>query len=95
MISIKIKFLSILSDLIGKEDLTLSLQDNINLESVIEKVTSLLNEEIKASKLNSPEIIKKYILFSLNGKDIRSFKSQEYDVSDGDEISLLPAIAGG
>lgn len=39
----------------------------------------------------------KRLFFSiyLNGQDIRSLKKMETSVKDGDQLSIIPAIAGG
>ncbi len=39
--------------------------------------------------------LNKYILLSLNGKDIRHYNDLKTILQDGDEIIFLPAIAGG
>ena len=39
--------------------------------------------------------IRRFINFYLNDEDIRFKDNQETTVSDGDQISIVPAIAGG
>ncbi len=39
--------------------------------------------------------IRRFINFYLNDEDIRFKDNQETQVSDGDQISIVPAIAGG
>ncbi|MBI4582565.1 MAG: MoaD family protein [Planctomycetes bacterium] len=39
--------------------------------------------------------IRRFILVSLNGEDIRTLQGQKTPVKDGDEIIIIPAIAGG
>ena len=36
-----------------------------------------------------------YFSIYLNGKDIRSLKKMETPIKDGDQLSIIPAIAGG
>jgi molybdopterin converting factor small subunit len=45
--------------------------------------------------LTPENTLSKYIILSLNGKDIRSTNYLDIHIHDGDEITLLPAIAGG
>lgn len=40
-------------------------------------------------------LLKWFINFYLNGQDIRLLDGENTRVSDGDEISIIPAIAGG
>ena len=39
--------------------------------------------------------IRKFINFYVNEEDIRFLNNQETSVKDGDQISIVPAIAGG
>ncbi len=39
--------------------------------------------------------IRRFINFYLNDEDIRFKDNQETTVSDGDQVSIVPAIAGG
>ncbi len=39
--------------------------------------------------------IRRFINFYLNDEDIRFKDNQETPVNDGDQISIVPAIAGG
>ncbi|MDR4505625.1 MAG: MoaD/ThiS family protein [Candidatus Scalindua sp.] len=39
--------------------------------------------------------IRKFINFYVNEEDIRFLNNQETPVKDGDQISIVPAIAGG
>jgi molybdopterin synthase sulfur carrier subunit len=39
--------------------------------------------------------IRRFINIYLNDEDIRFLKSEETEVKEGDEVSIVPAIAGG
>jgi molybdopterin synthase sulfur carrier subunit len=39
--------------------------------------------------------IRRFINIYLNNEDIRFLKNEETEVRDGDEVSIIPAIAGG
>ena len=39
--------------------------------------------------------LRRFINFYLNDEDIRFLKSEETALKDGDELSIVPAIAGG
>jgi molybdopterin synthase sulfur carrier subunit len=39
--------------------------------------------------------VRRFINIYLNDEDIRFLKNEETQVKDGDEISIVPAIAGG
>lgn len=39
--------------------------------------------------------LRRFINFYVNDEDIRFMKSEETELKDGDELSIVPAIAGG
>lgn len=39
--------------------------------------------------------IRRFVNIYLNEEDIRFLKNEETEVKDGDEVSIIPAIAGG
>ena len=50
---------------------------------------------IKARLLDDQGSIRRFVLVYVNGEDIRFGKEQQTPVKEGDEVSILPAIAGG
>ncbi|MHA2431026.1 MAG: MoaD/ThiS family protein [Promethearchaeota archaeon] len=95
MIDIKIAFLSLLADITGKDAIILSIDENSNIKDIIKKLNLKFGKEFENTILNSPDVLSKYIILILNGKDIRSFDGLDTIIHQGDEISFLPAIAGG
>ena len=51
--------------------------------------------EIKDRLRDENGVLRKFINIFLNGKDIRLAAGENTEVMDNDEISILPAIAGG
>jgi len=39
--------------------------------------------------------IRRFVNIYLNEEDVRFLKAEETEVKDGDEVSIIPAIAGG
>lgn len=39
--------------------------------------------------------VRRFVNIYVNEEDIRFLKNQETEIKDGDEISIIPAIAGG
>ena len=52
-------------------------------------------EGFKARLCDEKGQIRRFINFYLNDEDIRFKDNQETQVNDGDQISIVPAIAGG
>lgn len=95
MIYIKIYFLSILADITGKKEINLAVKENSTIKQILEKLILKFGKEFEKTILNSPNDLNKYIILGLNGKQIRSLDYLNKVIQEGDEISFLPAIAGG
>jgi molybdopterin synthase sulfur carrier subunit len=64
------------------------------IREVIEKLGQI-NPEIKARILDENGEVRRFINIYLNNEDIRFLKGLDTDLKNGDEISIIPAIAGG
>lgn len=95
MSNIKIFFLSLLEDITGVNEITLNIENNSTIKDVLKLLTSEFGKEFKITIFENPDTLSKYIIISLNGRDIRSLKNLDSNLHDGDEVALLPAIAGG
>ncbi|MFX1494880.1 MAG: MoaD/ThiS family protein [Promethearchaeota archaeon] len=95
MIDVKIAFLSLLADITGKKVFILSIDENSSIKDIINKLNLKFGKEFEKIIMNSPDALSKYIILGLNGKDIRSFNGLDTIIHQGDEVSFLPAIAGG
>ena len=95
MIDIKIFFLSLLTDITGIEEIIMSFDDNSTIKDVLKRLNLKFGKDFENTIMNTPDLLSKYILIGKNGKDIRSFDGLITNVQEGDEIFLLPAIAGG
>ena len=95
MITIKINFLSLLSDIFGTEELTYTANDNCAIEDILEMLSKEFGQNFERVLHNSSRKSNSYIIIALNGEDIRLLESIQTPVHDGDEIIFLPAIAGG
>lgn len=95
MVNVKVSFLSLLVDIIGKEEITLSVNENSKVKEILENLKLPLGKAFEEKIFDAEGKLSKYIILGLNGKDIRSFKGLDTIIKEGDEISFLPAIAGG
>lgn len=57
----------------------------------LEKKYPGMKERIYDDKGN----LRRFINFYVNDEDIRFLKSEDTELKDGDELSIVPAIAGG
>lgn len=95
VLNIKISFLSLLVDIIGREEISLSIEENSTIKDVLKQLVIKFGKDFEKIIFKSPDDISKYIILSLNGRDIRFFNNLNTPLHNGDEIILLPAIAGG
>ncbi|MFT7597936.1 MAG: molybdopterin synthase sulfur carrier subunit [Acidimicrobiales bacterium] len=66
-------------------------------DSVGEVVTSLVTEYpgLEANLLDESGQVRKFVNIYINDEDIRFLDKLETAVSAGDEVAILPAVAGG
>ena len=95
MTRVKINFLSILSEIIGKREISLKIKENSSIEDLVEQLREDLGQTFDVYFFEPDNSLKKYIIIALNGKDIRQIENLSTIVHNGDNISFLPAIAGG
>ncbi len=95
MFELKVNFLSLLEDLIGFDSVIIFLDENSTVKDMLEKLTQKFGKKFQRNILNSTNELNKYIILGINGKDIRSLDNLNTAIGENDEISFLPAIAGG
>jgi molybdopterin synthase sulfur carrier subunit len=74
----------------GKEEVEGEPGTIINLINNLDKKFPGIGERISEGGK-----IRRFINIYLNEEDIRFLKNEETEVKDGDEVSIIPAIAGG
>jgi len=95
MFELKVNFLSLLEDLIGFDSVNIFLDEHSTVKDMLEKLTQKFGKKFQRNILNSTNELNKYIILGINGKDIRSLDNLNTIIGENDEISFLPAIAGG
>ena len=95
MIAVKISFLSLLKDRIGVKELNMDLEDNATVNDVFSKLFEKFGENIKTVLVKKTGELNDHVVIMLNEKNIRSLDELNTKIQNKDEITLLPAIAGG
>ncbi|MHA1299884.1 MAG: MoaD/ThiS family protein [Candidatus Helarchaeota archaeon] len=94
MPKVKILFFSTLFDLTNTESIELDI--NGTVKDALTKVFEIYGDAFKTRILDkNTGKIKRYIIVAVNRKDIRHLKGYDTELSESDEISILPAVAGG
>jgi molybdopterin synthase sulfur carrier subunit len=70
------------------------------VETTAGTILSIVNDLDKkypglAERISENGKIRRFVNIYLNEEDIRFLKAEETEVKDGDEVSIVPAIAGG
>ncbi len=84
-----------MADITGIEEVIMSFENNSTIKDVLKELNLKFGKDFENSVMKAPDLLSKYILIGKNGKDIRSFEGLITTVQEGDEVFLLPAIAGG
>ncbi|MDF0665581.1 MAG: MoaD/ThiS family protein [Nitrospira sp.] len=68
-----------------------------NADSVVEMIEALNNTHpgIKDRLCDETGELRRFVNIYVNEEDIRFLKGKDTSLKDGDEVSIVPAIAGG
>jgi molybdopterin synthase sulfur carrier subunit len=78
----------------GAESVTASGAGGATVAAIIEDVESR-HPGLKERICDDAGKVRRFVNLYVNGEDIRFLSSLDTPVKDGDEISIVPAIAGG
>ena len=69
----------------------------LNADSVLDAITELDRKfpGLKDRICDEQEKVRAYVNIFVNGEDFRHLKSEQTKLKDGDEVMILPSIAGG
>ena len=95
MFNVKIKFLSLLTDITGVEELNLPIKEGVNIRTILEQLTVKFGPRFEEMIFKSSKDLSKYVIITVNSKDIRILDELNTEIQLDDEISFIPAIAGG
>nr|MDO8080909.1 MoaD/ThiS family protein [Candidatus Freyarchaeota archaeon] len=87
---IKVKFLTMLRDIVGEGNIETEKRENIQL--LIEYLCQKYGERFRQAVLDEKGSLKKYVRIMLNGKEVNS---PEKEIENGDTVLIFVPIAGG
>ncbi len=75
-------------------------QGKEEVEGAAGTIMSLLNDLDQqypglAERISEDGKLRRFVNIYVNEEDVRFMKNEETEVKDGDEVSIVPAIAGG
>ncbi len=95
MLDVRVSFLSLLKDITEVEEIILSIADDSTLRKVLEELVTKFGNKFEDMIFKSSKGLSQYVIVTLNGKDIRSLEGLSTKIQVNDEVSFIPAIAGG
>ena len=95
MFDVKITFLSLLTDITNVEEINLPIEEGVNIRTILEQLTYKFGSKFEEMIFKSSKDLSKYVIITVNSKDIRVLDGLNTKIQLDDEISFIPAIAGG
>ena len=95
MVDVKVIFFSILTDITEIEELIFPMDIDSNIRNLLEQLTLKFGKKFEEMIFKDSTDLSKYVLITVNGKDIRTLKGLNTSLNPNDEIFFVPAIAGG
>jgi MoaD family protein len=77
----------------GVESERLSLDDGVDIQTALSELARRHGDDLKALVLDQAGAVRPDLLTVVNGQSVPS--PQQHPLTDGDEISLISAVAGG
>ena len=71
------------------------METDSNIRNLLEQLTLKFGEKFEELIFKNSTDLSKYVLITINGKDIRTLKGLQTTLKQDDEIFFIPAIAGG
>ena len=95
MVDVKIIFFSILTDITETEELIFPIDIDSNIRNLLEQLTLKFGKKFEEMIFKDSTELSKYVLVTVNGKDIRTLKGLNTKLKQSDDVFFVPAIAGG
>ena len=90
---VTIKYFAQVRQAAGVESERLSLGDGVDVQTALAELAGRHGDDFRAMVLDQAGAVRPGLLTVVNGQSVPS--PQQYPLADGDEISLISAVAGG
>ena len=80
-------------EILGR-DLQVELDDGSKVRELLDGLC-LSQQRLKSALFDESGKVREYVILMKNRRDINSFEGLETKLSDGDELAILPPVAGG
>ncbi|UGV41018.1 MoaD family protein [Methanococcoides orientis] len=90
---VSIRFSSALNNITKTRSTSIDLGDT-TVKTLFDTLTTEYGEEFERRLLHDGEV-RRFVNVYVNGEDIRHLSGLATEITDADEISILPAVSGG
>jgi len=96
MINVKLRTILNFKKIIGKGEVDVSVEEGTTLEVALDKIVDNYGKELESNLFDSDDgSLLQHIRLMINGRDIAFLNGLQTILQDGDEILILPPVAGG
>ena len=91
---VKVEFFSDLREIVGEREKILEFDNPPTIREVLDLLVKRYGRKI-GEKVFDGGKLSEYYIFLLNGQNIRFLKGLDTALKDGDELAIIPPVAGG
>ncbi|MCS7125359.1 MAG: MoaD/ThiS family protein [Aigarchaeota archaeon] len=96
MVKVVVKAFATIREALGETGrINIEVSEGTNIKSLIELLSQRYGERFTREVLDNNGLLKKTIKIFVNGRDIDFLNGLSTTIKDGDEIALIPPVAGG
>jgi len=96
MVKIVVKGFATIREAIGEFGrIAIEFQEEVTIKNLLETLSERLGEKFGAEVLDADGLPKKTVKIFVNGRDIEFLNGLYTVLKDGDEVALVPPVAGG
>lgn len=93
---IRVRPLAALREAIGADEIKFEVEEGASPIDVVRKLVENYGDDVESLLIDDKHNkVRPQILIFLNGKSVQHSKLSTIKLSDGDELSIIPPVAGG
>lgn len=82
-------------EVLGTDRTEISLNDGSNVRMLLKTLAKKFGNAFQKQVLVNEDALSPYVKVLVNGMDIESLNGMETKLKDGDEVAIIPPVAGG
>ena len=90
---IQVRSFASFRDILGKE-LSVELKEGSTVKDLLDDLIST-RQRLKSAVFDESGKVKEYVILMKNRKNIESLDGLDTELAEGDEVAILPPVAGG